>query len=367
MIEPGIASDRSASVESEGVAVGRKTADFQFTGDAFEYFKIWIVNVLLTVLTFGIYSAWAKVRRKRYFYGNTLLSGSAFEYTADPVAILKGRILAFAVFMAYVLTVKVYPLGEPFLWLIFLPFIPWVLIKSLKFNARNSAYRNIRFHFGAEYRDALFVFIVIPVSFFFTLGLTYPWFAYREREFVIDHHGYGRSCFRFDVRITEFYKIYGIAILALVVSGSLIGATYSVFLAPALETLYRTIPDMVRISPFVWMLPGAGFLVYLGFFAYLRARLQNLAWNHTRIEGIGFESRLSTSGIFWLYLTNTIAIVLSIGFLIPWAEVRMMRYRIERLTLFSPQSLDRFVAGETEKASATGEEVGEFFDLDISL
>jgi uncharacterized membrane protein YjgN (DUF898 family) len=37
----------------------------EFTGCAGEYFRIWIVNVCLSVLTLGIYSAWAKVRRKR--------------------------------------------------------------------------------------------------------------------------------------------------------------------------------------------------------------------------------------------------------------------------------------------------------------
>jgi hypothetical protein len=40
----------------------------EFTGTAGEYFGIWIVNILLTIVTVGFYSAWAKVRRKRYFY-----------------------------------------------------------------------------------------------------------------------------------------------------------------------------------------------------------------------------------------------------------------------------------------------------------
>lgn len=43
---------------------------FRFTGNGREYFRIWIVNTLLTILTLGIYSAWAKVRKKRYIYGN---------------------------------------------------------------------------------------------------------------------------------------------------------------------------------------------------------------------------------------------------------------------------------------------------------
>ena len=33
--------------------------DFRFTGKTGEYFRIWIVNLALTILTLGIYSAWA--------------------------------------------------------------------------------------------------------------------------------------------------------------------------------------------------------------------------------------------------------------------------------------------------------------------
>src|SRR5437667_1447041 len=69
----------------------------EFTGTGGEYFRIWIVNLLLTIVTLGIYSAWAKVRRKRYFYGHTRLDGDPFEYRGNPVAILKGRLLAVAV------------------------------------------------------------------------------------------------------------------------------------------------------------------------------------------------------------------------------------------------------------------------------
>ena len=45
-----------------------RTAPVEFTGNAGEYFKIWIVNIALTVVTLGVYSAWAKVRKLRYFY-----------------------------------------------------------------------------------------------------------------------------------------------------------------------------------------------------------------------------------------------------------------------------------------------------------
>ena len=66
---------------------------FEFSGSGSEYFKIWIVNILLTIVTLYIYSAWAKVRKNRYFYGNTSIDGSAFEYHAKGIQLLPGRLI----------------------------------------------------------------------------------------------------------------------------------------------------------------------------------------------------------------------------------------------------------------------------------
>ena len=74
---------------------------FEFRGNGGEYFRIWIVNLLLTIVTLGIYSAWAKVRRLRYFYGNTVLDGQSFEYHGQPLAILKGRLIVVAGYVVF--------------------------------------------------------------------------------------------------------------------------------------------------------------------------------------------------------------------------------------------------------------------------
>src|SRR3954464_11448441 len=99
----------------------QQSVPFQFTGRAGEYFRIWIVNVCLSVITLGIYSAWAKVRRKRYFYGNTLLNRAAFDYTGDPKAILKGRLLVLG---AWVLLAALQNFGGGGLAWVYLFFLP---------------------------------------------------------------------------------------------------------------------------------------------------------------------------------------------------------------------------------------------------
>ena len=52
----------------------------EFKGKALEYFGIWLANILLTVVTIGIFSAWAKVRRLKYFYNNTNILENSFAY-----------------------------------------------------------------------------------------------------------------------------------------------------------------------------------------------------------------------------------------------------------------------------------------------
>jgi uncharacterized membrane protein YjgN (DUF898 family) len=113
-----------------------KVLPFRFSGNGDEYFKIWIVNLILSVLTLGIYSAWAKVRNNRYFYGNTLLENSAFEYHATPMTILKGRLIAVAALVVYVFVSKLFPIvGLIFLGLLTI-IIPWIIWRSIQFNAR---------------------------------------------------------------------------------------------------------------------------------------------------------------------------------------------------------------------------------------
>ena len=115
-------SDFDAPAMSGGAATATqettRKVPFQFHGDGTEYFRIWIVNLLLTIVTLGIYSAWAKVRSKRYFYGNTELAGDRFDYLASPIAILKGRLIAVAALVAYTLTSMFAPLASIVLLLV---------------------------------------------------------------------------------------------------------------------------------------------------------------------------------------------------------------------------------------------------------
>src|ERR1700680_3220470 len=104
---------------------------FHFTGSGAEYFGIWIVNLLLTIVTLGIYSAWAKVRRLQYFYRHTELAASGFDFHGSPIRILIGRVIALVMLIAYNYSVRLHSPVTILVIVVLALAIPWLLRNSL--------------------------------------------------------------------------------------------------------------------------------------------------------------------------------------------------------------------------------------------
>lgn len=340
---------------------------FEFTGKTREYFGIWIVNVLLTVVTLGIYSAWAKVRRKRYFYGNTRLGGSSFMYLANPLAILKGWLIAVGVFGVYSATIHFYPRTAPAFMIAFLIILPWLIVRSLSFNAHNSAFRNIRFHFVRNYREAIKVFVAWSLLIPFTLGFIFPYLAYRQKKFIVDNFSYGGSPFGLHVSPKKFYMAYlkslGLLILCILI---VVGVSTA-----AVAMLGKPVGDQAEVARSAqkigFIMAGVMIAMYLFVFLYLNTIVTNLVWNHTEIDGNRFRCTLHFGRLLWLYFSGAVAILLSLGLLAPWARIRVTRYRFDNLCLFVKGDIDNFIAKAQAAVGAAGEEVGEFLGVDIGL
>lgn len=317
----------------------------EFTASTGEYFRIWIVNLALTIVTLGIYSAWAKVRKHRYFYGHTRIAGEAFEYRANPVAILKGRLIAVAALAVFYGVGQFAPLYQWILWIPFAVVAPWLLVRSLAFNAFNTAHRNVRLGFRGTYGGCVKVFLVYGWLVF--LGILYPYFKHRLVRFVAENHWFGTT--RFEVAdfkkpfINAYANAYG---LGLLLGAAVVGLT-------------------------VWTAsPIAVLLIYPGLFvlfAYIRARTTNAIWNAVRIGPLRFESALRARDVIWLYFSNLLAIAFTLGLATPWAVVRAMRYRASMTTAIASGSLDGFAQAEAQQVSVAGEEAAELFDIDIAL
>jgi uncharacterized membrane protein YjgN (DUF898 family) len=325
---------------------GPAPVTFQFTGSGGEYFRIWITNLLLTILTLGIYSAWAKVRRNRYFYGNTRLAGSAFDYHATPQTILRGRLLAVGAFLIYSLATHMYPASAGVFVVLFFLVLPWLVVRAMTFRARNTSYRNIRFDFAQNYRGAVGAYIGLPLLLIPTLGLIYPEVVRRQKAFIVANSRFGTTPFEFRAGSGAFYRIFVMAALLailLVVAVAFSGRAHSL------------------------LVYASGASLYLVLIAFMGASLGNLVYNSTTLDKHALRSRLDWMKLLWIYLTNTLATIATLGLYLPWARVRLARYRAESLELLPAGDLGAFVGQTLEKVASTGEEMSEMFDVDIGL
>ncbi len=356
-VERGAINGASAPAH---VTADKRRYPVVFTASAGEYFRIWIVNLALTILTLGIYSAWAKVRKKRYFYSHTRIDDDGFEYRGNPVAILKGRIIAVALFAIYSFAGHFSPVLKIVFAIVLAIALPWLIVRSLAFNAYNSAYRNIRLHFSGTYVECFKVIVLYGLLTVISLGLGYPYLKAQLIRFAARNHHYGSTRFEIGNLTRSFYRTYlkafGVLILSFVVLGIAVAALS--FGA----RIRGELPMGVGI-PFA----VAGYGGYLLLFAYLRARITNLTFNAVTIGPVQFESTLRARDLASLYVVNIVAIIATLGLATPWAVVRTLRYRAGKTLLLVAGGLDAFVAGEARQVAATGEAVGEMFDFDIGL
>lgn len=347
----------------DGAPAMQERHAFTFHGRAGEYFGIWIVNVLLTILTLGIFSAWATVRTQRYFYANTTLAGAAFEYLADPIRILKGRLIAYAVVIALILSsqflIGLYIVLIIGVWLLW-PIVAWL---ALRFRARYSAWRGLRFGFDGTKGRAYGPFLGWPLAAAMTMFVLSPLARREQHKYMVNGHRFGSAPFAIDVREGPYFRAWGAAIglaVACFVVGGAVAAGIVAVLPGGVES------KAAAIMTAVFAVFYGGFFIAL---VLLRARYTNLMWNHTRVAGQRFESTLRTRPMLWIYFSNLVAIACTLGLATPWAMVRLARYRADHLVLVSEGGLDGFVAGLEADRASTGAELSDALDFgaDISL
>lgn len=341
---------------------------FEFHGTGSEYFRIWIVNLALTVLTLGVYSAWATVRTRRYFKGNTCLAGQSFDYHASPVRILIGRGIAVGLLVGYNISVAF----SPYLLLVWLPVffaaIPWLVNSSLRFNARNTSYRNVRFNFTGRYGGALKAYVLWPLLAFLTLGILMP-LARRVADYYwVNHHTFGGRPFKTGFSAGRIYAIFFLALglgIALVL---VLGGLAAAYMAVAMHG--QAFDPKNASATFAMLLPllVAVEILFIALGIALTTMVFNLVVSSTTLDGRHkLNAQLSPLRTAWIIITNIVLTVLTLGIFYPWAQVRILRYRIAQLMLVAVSDLDEFTSEAFGTQSAIGEEVAGFFDLDFGL
>ncbi|MBC3380698.1 DUF898 family protein [Serratia fonticola] len=381
-----------------------------FRGTGGEYFAIWLVNILLTVITLGIYSAWATVRRRRYFYGNTELNGDRFDYHAQPMQILKGRLLVIGAVILFYILLFINPLLGMIAMLVLLALIPWVIIRSWRYNAIMSSYRGVRFNYlcqtGRAYWVLLFCPILLVIGLYavmivlgligsslgsptaiivlaaITVILFVPMLAAingilatLQYDLYVNNLRFGTSPFVAEFKKAEFIKIALFSLLiflpflviALVLVGSFFVSLFQMALFGGMSDAMLQAQMASHIgSLFMMML-----VLLLGVMvssSYMTVAQRNYVFNQTTLQGeVKLCSSMQTLPYMGLLITNSLITVFSLGLAAPVAHVRHARYIAESTQVEGDLSLLSVQAHHDKANTAIAEEAVQALDLGTSF
>jgi uncharacterized membrane protein YjgN (DUF898 family) len=428
-------NDQEYTVE-EGIVPSEPLAPVQkpvyrypvsFTGTGSEYFKIWIVNLLLIIVTCGIYYPWAKVRKSKYIYSNTMVDGVAFDYLAQGKTLLKGFLLALLVSLIYKFVVQS---KEVWAFAIFALFVavglPWLLWKSLRFRLSVTTHRALPFSFtgtlSQSYQSLLpeivlslmalgFLlsasfdmqtevlinkaktmkeiagFMKVFVLFVLSMVLLQPIFLFLFKKYQHNNYQWAGLRTSFKPTLWSFYKQWLLvlcvslaAYLALVVVISIVTAVCaiifsmnkaSIFFDPLNYFLGLSIAGM---AIFLILSLAAIFLLY--FFvpliikAFYTSRFQNLIWNNTRANGVRFESTLRARSLLWLSLKNSLFVGVTLGLYWPFAVINNIKMKLSSVVVKTTKPLNELMVQSEvlqKERNPIGDSVANMFDIDISL
>lgn len=244
---------------------------------------------------------------------------------------------------------------------------PYLINRSLKFNARMTSFSGLRFGFDGTFWQALKVFLLYPVLCFFTLYLAWPFVARAQQRYYVKNHRYGTAQFDFESRVGPFYKalvlaaLWGIGFITVITgvffgyalaSGQILGdAPFGMALG-----VMQLVPLVIII---VAVLP-AGFIY--------RAYIRNAVYAAASVQGgHEFTSTVKPMALIWVAVTNALAVMFSFGLMLPWAHVRMTSYLARNTYITVNGTLDAFVGTQEEQVGALGDAFTDFEGIDVDF
>jgi len=307
--------------------------NLNYKGNGSDLFGIYIINMLLTIITFCIYYFLAQVKVRRYLFQNTRFMDEPFDYHATGkerfIGFLKGIgiiILLYVCFFFINMFVAAAfgPVFVPIISMLVILTVMAVGIPVLKvgkqrFLLSRTSWRNLRFSFTGDPVELIKIYAKGIVLSIITLGLYSAWLVCRQQKFLIENSSYGSEKFSFSGRGEDLFFIF----------------IKMMLIAPLTLGIY-----------YFWFL--AEFITF------------NI--NHTSIQGKRLKSTLRGSQVLWLTLSGIAITLITLGFGLPWVINRVADTFINSVSLEEPLDLSVIKSAPHSKGSALSDGISDASD-----
>lgn len=337
-------------------AVGNRK--LSFLGDGGTLFGIYLVNLLLTVVTFGVYHFWGKVKVRKYLYTQTRFEGDRFEFRGTGRELLIGWLKVALIVVLYIFLITLGRLAWPGFFtpevvqlitmILMSVLIPVAMVGSRRYRLSRTSWREIRFSFRGKVKEFLGVWLLGSLFTALTLGIYYPFMQNNIREFLVHHTYIGNRPFDYDGKGSELFRLYAGGLILSILTLGIYGFWFSASKQRYFWDHTSLVPLGDRSDLTEGEMPGSD------------------SGGH---RGPRFRSTVTGGGLLLLSLANLGLLLITLGLAFPWVEMRTFRYFFDHLQLEGSLDLTD-IQQEAQEASATGEGMAEFLDtgfLDIDL
>lgn len=376
---------------------GPQRLDVEFTGSGSEYFRIWLVNLLLSAVTLSLYWPFAKARKLAYFHGNTRVGAQALGFHGNPWKMLRGHVLILLFGIAYGISSRYSPTTAVLAIACFALLWPALWRASLQFRLGNTSWRGLRFGFDGSLGGAYLAMLpaVVPWLVLVSLSLFLPragddpervaapdprlgialgvfsllflaampmalaWI----KRYQHGHYVYASQRSRLDAGAGAFYgyafKVLGVMLLVSLGGGALMFLAFAGARAGGGGGL--------GIGPVLGLMAfyGVFFVILMPF---SQSRLQNLVWGRTRTQDLQCHSQLPLWPLAGLTLKNLLLTLVTLGLYWPFAAVAVTRMRLQAVSFDLDGDMGSWRSNTVAGApDATGDAAGDFFGIDLGL
>ena len=357
----------------------------EFTASWPDYFRLWVVCQLLTLLSLGLYGPWARARKAKFLAKHWLLDGEPFAVNFSPIALLKGRILVFILIFSAVVLGWWNPWLRPVL--IFVSFLaaPFILANSLAFRWRTLSHRAIAFNSENNSQPLVRVMIILGVFLslatlpnslwqkylphngfmplavlFLTLPALYFW---PRATSTLTHYRFSQASWgaqRFDLQTSAkqiFAQMWRRAFSGWLILMGTLGVVIAV-----LSLLSENRDVQAALSSVNYL------LVTVFAVTFARSRRLNFVLHRLHIGGLSFSSKMHPAQMSALTTGYALLAVCTLGLSVPWSTVHFCRWRAARVTPYLDGQWSQFLPAMMDQpASGVLDELGNSFDIEIGI
>lgn len=317
-----------------------------------EIFVIFLVNLLLTLITLGIYRFWGKTRIRKYVWSHTSLRGERLEYTGTGLELFLGFLFAVLVFGTPTVLIYVWIFSSPpdpvtmlvvvlILYLVIIPlffFIYYVAIfAAYRYRISRTSWFGIRGGMEGSAWKYGFLGFGLGILNFLSMGWTKPWADSVVFKYRLSRTWFGSRKFDSTLECTGMYGPFALAwvgsFLAGVVAFGIFGVLYfDVFV----EMSRRRNPppaDVFNIQLALTLAYLTPILVFQLLVPWYKAALVRNIANTLSAGDVRFETHIKGSEMFKLLVPNFLLLLFTLGLAYPYVVLRTARYVANHLEI----------------------------------